>query len=133
MQLINESDIDPKVWKRIKWVFLSLLLAVLLGVLFFEQSKGNCSEYYDYINQSYRGRVVEKYLDSNNHMRATIKLDDERIHVINPFDETAYFDSIEIGDRVLKNNGSLKYVIHKKNDTLVFETRVEDCMKFLEK
>jgi len=35
-ELIEESDIDPKVWNAIKWTFTSILLAVLVGVLIHE-------------------------------------------------------------------------------------------------
>lgn len=95
----------------------------------FEQSKGNCSKYYEYINQNYRGKVVAKYLNREDHMNATIKLEDEKTYVINPFDTTAYFNSIEIGDEVIKKSNSLRYYVVKSSDTLMFEIREPDCKK----
>lgn len=129
-ELIKESDIDLKVWRWIKWTFISILLLVLSIYLLNETSKGNCSPFYDSINEEYNGKVVAKYWDKNNHMYETIELESERV-TINPFDRTAYFDSIEIGDIVVKNKGSLKYFIVKENDTLVFENTETDCEKYL--
>jgi hypothetical protein len=129
-ELIKDSDIDLKVWNRIKWTFISVLLLVLSIYLLNETSKGNCSAFYDSINEEYRGKVVAKYWDRNNHMNETIELESERI-TINPFDKTAYFDSIEIGDIVMKERGSLNYFVIKEHDTLVFENREVDCEKYL--
>lgn len=106
---------------------------MLISYLFFEHSKGNCSAYYDYINQNYSGKVVAKYLNRKDHMNETIRLDNNDVHRINPFDETAYFDSIVVGDLVIKNKGSLKYYVVKTYDTLVFETKEVDCNKYLKK
>ncbi|MDF3026004.1 MAG: hypothetical protein K0S23_311 [Fluviicola sp.] len=129
-ELIKESDIDLKMWNRIKWTFISILLLVLSIYLINETSKGNCSPYYDSINEEYTGKVVAKYWDENNHMNETVELENKRI-TINPFDKSAYFDSIEIGDVVVKNRGSLTYFIVRENDTLAFENTEADCKKYL--
>lgn len=132
-ELIKQSDIDLRVWIWIKWIFISILLLVLLYVLFNEYSKGNCSAFYNDINKQYEGIVVDKYLNERNHMNETIILDNGGKHTINSFDKTSFYDSISIGDMVIKNKGSLKYFLIKQSDTLVFENKEPDCDKFLKK
>jgi hypothetical protein len=131
--LIKQSDIDLKVWNWIKWIFISILIVVLISYLLFEYSKGNCSYYYDSIKENYNGKVVGKYLNKNDHMNETIKLENGEVYIINPFDKTAFYDSIHIGDLVIKERGSLKYIVVKKDDTLIFENLEQDCNKYLKK
>lgn len=128
---IEGSDIDPKVWKRIVWIFLSILILIFVIVLSFEWSKGNCANFYDSIEEEYQGKVIDKYLNPQDHMHATIKLDNGKSYVVNPFDTTSYFETIEIGDQVLKHKQSLKYFVIKEKDTLMFEIREPDCNEYL--
>jgi lipopolysaccharide export LptBFGC system permease protein LptF len=131
--LIKQSDVDLKVWNWIKWIFISVLIVVLISYLLFEYSKGNCSYYYDSIKENYKGKVVAKYFNKNDHMNKTIRLENGDIYTINFFDKTAFYDSIEIGNTVIKNKGSLKYYVVKNYDTLMFENMEADCNKYLKK
>ncbi len=128
---IENSDIDPKVYRRIVGIFWIILLSVFVGVLLFECSKGECSKFYDSVDESYRGKVSRKYLNPNDHRNPTLEFEDGTVHSVNYFDTTGYFDFIEVGDSVIKTKGNLTYWV-KRNTTLWrFEIEESDCGKYM--
>ena len=130
-ELIEESDINPKVWLRIKLIFFIILLSVLLSVIIVNCSRGNCSGYYDAIDEEFSGRIVRKFLRKHNHGFKSIELDNGRKPYLMPFDELGIYEAIKVGDSIVKPRGKLTCYLIRSGDTLTFEIKEPDCAQYL--
>ena len=62
----------------------------------------------DRISENYFGNVVNKYIDSTEHMTPMIELKDTVISI-----ENKYWDQIFIGDSLVKLEGSSKIKVYR--------------------
>lgn len=129
--MIEESDIDPKVWFRIKLVFFIVLLSVLFAVIATECSRGNCARYYSAIDKQFSGQIVRKFLDSKNRSYRSVILDNGRKCYLMPFDELGIYEAIKVGDSIVKPKGKLLCYLIRLGDTLTFEIKEPDCVEYL--
>lgn len=130
-ELIEESDIDPKVWFRIKLVFFTVLFSVLFAVIATECSRGNCARYYSAIDKQFSGQIVRKFRRKHNHNLESIELDNGRKPYLMPFDELGIYEVIKVGDSIVKPKGKLLCYLIRSGDTLTFEIKEPDCVEYL--
>lgn len=72
-------------------------------------------------NKQIRGVVFDKFLDSSNHLTKTINIEVESskyYDITVPLEKSGFFESIQIGDSIFKNNNSLIVIIVRR-DTII--------------
>lgn len=102
-----------------KTIFISFFSILLL--LF--SSCFNCRDYYtSFKEQELAVKIIKKYRDAENHSMQTIEYFDSKGKLIVDQVRTTpgLFESVEIGDSLIKEKGSLAYLVKKKDTTLVF-------------
>ncbi|WP_117880359.1 hypothetical protein [Aureibaculum luteum] len=114
--------------KGIKFTYFSLVFAVpVLTILFAftaftrisEFGKSDECEYEEYFrSREWNGKIVDKYLDKENHGYLTISIKNQKgIYIIQ--DEILYefnnYELIEIGDSISKTKGELIAHLYKPN------------------
>lgn len=92
--------------KRYLALFGLLGILILVGLLLFYEDDLNknyaCVKHGEFILESWKGVVDEKYIDSSNHNAETIKLTSQIVHAMFR-DGTEFFKFIEVGDFLVKN------------------------------
>ena len=72
-------------------------------------------------NKQIRGVVFDKFLDSSNHLVKTINIEigsSKYYDITVPLEKSGFFESIQIGDSIFKNNNSLIVMIVRR-DTII--------------
>lgn len=70
-------------------------------------------------NLSYKGKILNKYIDKNNHNNKTILLDDGNKLILNYASiNTNIYDSLVMGDFILKGKESLEGYVIRDLDTI---------------
>ena len=127
--------------KGIKFTYFSLVFAVpILAILFaftaFTQmsefmNRDEC-EYQEYFrNREWNGKIVDKYLDKENHAYQTISIkNDSGIYKIQDgiLSDFNNYELIEIGDSISKTKGELKAQLYKRNGEMELKSDF-DCEK----
>ncbi|MGY6650214.1 hypothetical protein [Wenyingzhuangia sp. IMCC45574] len=98
-----------------------LVISVLIVFIFF--LIGNEYTFEDRVlkkalNKNYRGVIVEKYIDYENHAIPKVVLKDKREVII----YKKIYDKIELGDSISKLKGSFKVYLYKQKRKIVFDT-----------
>ena len=73
---------------------------------------------------SFCGQIISKYYDQANHNTPTISYTYNNKNTTKSIDNAHLFDAINVADYIIKNSGTLDYILIKKNspDTLVFKS-----------
>jgi hypothetical protein len=98
---------------------LSCMFFVIIIVIYLLSFK----DYYwekSYLDEKYKGKVLEKYIDESNHSYRVVILDSkEKVSL----PSTAYdlFDLINIGDSLVKESSTLVGYIKKGDEVLIID------------
>ncbi|WP_426484980.1 hypothetical protein [Flavobacterium sp. 2] len=89
---------------------ICILISAIFLILFslFQKSVEKVN-YEDELNEEYRGFVVKKFIDSTDHSICKLVLKSGAI--IDIWDNC--YKKVEIGDSIVKNKGSLDFLIYK--------------------
>ncbi|MBO0323048.1 hypothetical protein J0X14_12135 [Muricauda sp. CAU 1633] len=125
----------------IKFIYFSLVFAIpILTVLFVFSAFTQMSEfinhdeceYQEYFrNREWNGKIVDKYLDEENHLYQTISIkNDSGIYKIQDGILSDYnnYELIEIGDSISKTKGELTAKLYKPNKKTELKSDF-DCEK----
>lgn len=83
--------------------------------------KWRCDTYYEYLNHENFGRLETKYIDKENHARETLILKHFRLQksdVQLTLVVDGLYDTIQIGDELLKEKGSSVTIIKRGTQTI---------------
>lgn len=105
-------------------IFIPIIIGVISGLI-----KDSCNNGQNYFIQLDVNSVVkDRYVDPKNHNGQTLLLrNDLKIHMISTLARSIY-DSVEIGDSILKYAKSRKLIVFKRSGEIIeFEELNPDC------
>ncbi len=101
-----------------------IVIAAIAIALYFHindselRNKATCEEYYEYLNLEFYTSLQGKFLDTNSHMRPTIKVNDIEIDV--SLDNFGLYESILIGDSLVKVRSNPEIKVYR--DSVLINT-----------
>lgn len=124
-----------------QFIFKVLGLICLLILLLLFWSSGACSNENWHKRNSADGVITEKFIDKENHNAYTLRIDSKSVYRIMAFEGEfggleRIYDSIMVGDRLIKEKGTLDLVIIRGDQRMVFTHDTgcdENWWKFWEK
>lgn len=105
-----------------------LLVLFLIKIIPLMNINSRCVTYDDFLNESFYGRVINKYIDSSQHSYMTVEILNLKDSVVKKlildFDTTNLFNVLKLKDTIYKkkNDDSLFRIISGKKD---FISRVD--------
>jgi hypothetical protein len=117
-------------------VFAVPILTILFGSTAFKQisefgKRDDCKYEKYFMNREWNGKIIEKYLDKENHAYQTLKIKNENgIYIIQDgiLSEFDNYELIKIGDSISKIKGELIIHLYKTNGETELKTNI-NCEK----
>jgi len=75
-------------------------------------------------NTVFTGHLKDKYVDDDNHNTQTLNVSNNLIEVVQ--EQNGFFETVEIGDSLIKDNKSLKVAVFREDSSFSI-TLVYDC------
>lgn len=108
--------------KNPKFAYIFLLIFFVIMIIFimyenFFQPSYWCKLSKEFKESSYRGVVVKKFIDKENHSAKMIliKHNDKIIDMNLDSDTTSYFEYVNVGDSIIKAKESVNLEVIKRN------------------
>ena len=119
-------------------IFLLFFIIPLLLIIW---SLGDCINEIHDKRRHFNGLIIEKYIDSSAHNTYSLRLDNSKIYRLVGFDyinggNSSVYDSILVGDSLIKHKGSLDLIIVRNDQKMIFthdNVCDENWWKFWEK
>jgi hypothetical protein len=111
-----------------KWnIVFGIFIVIIFSFVLFKQSKLDTDEYNEVYVSSYEGKVLKKnFRREFNHIREmNLLLEDGTLIDV----YINCFDSVAIGDSIVKNEDSFEFLIYKKNSLSVIKVDIEENFK----
>lgn len=117
---------------RIKpFIYFIAIVLFIVYILFGTNPRSTRIEYLNKIRvEIVKGKIVAKYIDSNNHNYKIIKIlnyDNKEIVWFMNYDTSSFFEEVVIGDSIIKRKDTVKVMIIrdsiKKEYILDFQTK----------
>ena len=107
--------------KKLKIFLYIIFFAIVLrsGIMeIIDSFNANCDTYKTFLQFSYEGIIIQKYIDSNEHSMRTVEIQNFKDSVVQKltldFDKTGFFNRIRVGDTIYKKfNSDTVYLSNK--------------------
>jgi hypothetical protein len=92
--------------KYLKYVGIAMALCIFIAILNLKRcdNLGACSDYKDFTQDSYSGKVFKKFIDDKNHRFRTILLSSAP-RIVLTLDTSGFYSFVKPGDFVNKKKG----------------------------
>jgi hypothetical protein len=111
---------------------LRALLFFLILLFSCDVNRWRCQKYSDYVEHEVYGKLEKKYIDRKNHSRQTLileLLDSKIIETETPLIVTELYDTIRIGDILIKQKNTPTTIVKRGNIQIVLKVEKSDWCK----
>lgn len=135
-RLANRTENNGKKIIYFLLVFAVPTLTILFGFIAFNQISefgklDECKYEENFMNREWSGKIIEKYLDKENHAYPTLKIKNENgIYIVQDgiLSEFSNYELIKTGDSISKIKGELIIHLYKTSGETELKTKI-NCEK----